>query len=53
MAMTYFEHEGVRIYEIAYTMGDGLNYFCFIDGDRHHFRTLFAAKSYITRIKNP
>lgn len=53
MARTYYEHEGYKIYEIAYPVGDAAAYYCLISGDRHYFRSLFQAQSYITRLKNP
>ena len=50
MGRIYYDHLGLRIYEIAFPIGDAPAYFCIINGDRHYFKTLFAAKSYITRL---
>ena len=49
MGRTYYDYEGFRIYEVGFPVGGDAAFFCFIDDNRHYFRTLTQAKLYLDR----
>ena len=49
MGRTYYDYEGLRIYEVGFPVGSDAAFFCFIDDNRHYFRTLTRAKLYLDR----
>jgi len=53
VARTYWSHNGFRIYEIPFPVGEKAAYFVVIGGSRHYFRSLHAVKSYLDSLQAP
>ena len=49
MARTYWSHKEFKIYEIPFPVGESAAYFVIIYGDRHYFKSIHAAKTYLDR----
>lgn len=49
MGRMFYDYKGIRVFEVGFPVGDDAAWFCVIDNSRHYFRTLTAAKSYISQ----